>query len=262
MDWVVLVFFAPRNFASGKQQILLGSRDRDEPVAPIPLQLQLGIGAAALTHEPTLCASNPIHPAGKSGWTGPRRGGKGCGWDGRRPRAAGRTTVCRPQVPGCHLMVTKAAAGLPPTSAGTSLILAEKHQGSHQENVPADEADKLQPGGRGRRGLAFWGGRWAGDNGGIGGMPSSPSSCLVPQFPHRALRAQAAAHVWVSAGTPLPPAGALIRAEWDDLILWEMSLKTDQAADETPYCCGEGEGDGGTATSAPRPAPCSFPCSQ
>lgn len=87
------------------------------------------------------------------------------------------------QVPGCHLMVTKAAAGLPPTSAGTSLILAEKRQGSRQENVPADEADKLQPGGRGRRGSAFGGvggrqgQRW--ETCGIGGMPSSPSPALA-----------------------------------------------------------------------------------
>lgn len=166
-------------------------------------------------------------PAGRERLRPGREVAKGCG---ESPVPA--------QVPGCHFAVTKAAAGLPPTSAGTSLISAQKHQGSHQESIAADEADKFQPGGRGRRGAAFGG--WAGGkvrDRRDGELPEA-GACLVPQFPHRALRAQAAAHVWVAAGTPLPPAGARIRAERDDLILREMSLKTDQAADEKPYCRG------------------------
>lgn len=151
------------------------------------------------------------------------------------------------RVPGCHLMVTKAAGGLPPTSAGTSLILAQKHQGSHQENA----ADKLQPGGPGEEGIRVRGvGRRKGQSWESCGSSRSipePGVCLVPQFPHRGCSG-----LWVSAGTPLPP-GEQIRAKWDDLILWEMSLKADQAADETPDCCGRERGDGGTATSVPAP---------
>lgn len=46
-----------------------------------------------------------------------------------------------------------------------------------------------------------------------------------------------------------PPASAAIRAKPDEIILQEMSLKVDQAADEMSYCLG-GEG-----TVAPRPRP-------
>lgn len=92
---------------------------------PDPPSRKIGLGRAPAARE-------RLRPG--------REAAKGCG----------ESTVAA-RVPGCHFMVTKAAAGLPPTSAGTSLISAEKRQGSHQENIPADEADKLQPGGRGRR---------------------------------------------------------------------------------------------------------------
>lgn len=106
-------------------------------------------------------------PAGRERLRPGREAAKGCG-----------ESAVPARVPGCHLMVTKAAAGLPPTSAGTSLILAEKHQGSHQENVAADEADKLQPGGRGRRGAAFGG--WAGGEGSAGKAVGS-QRCRAPR---------------------------------------------------------------------------------
>lgn len=99
----------------------------------ILLQLRLHIGAAALTHEPTLCASDP--PSWKIGldWAPAGRERLWLGWEAAK--GCGEHTV-PPEVPGCKLMVTKAAGGLPPTSAGTSLILAEKHQGSYQGERP------------------------------------------------------------------------------------------------------------------------------
>lgn len=99
----------------------------------IPLQLRLRIGAAALTHEPTLRASDP--PSWKIGldWAPAGRERLWLGWEAAK--GCGEHTV-PPEVPGYKLMVTKAAGGLPPTSAGTSLILAEKHQGSYQGERP------------------------------------------------------------------------------------------------------------------------------
>lgn len=69
--------------------------------------------------------------------------------------------------------------------------------------------------------------------------------------------------MWVSAGAPLPPAGAQIRAERHDIILWEMSLKTDQAMDETSYCFGgerdRQQRDRGSLANHPLPSPALWP---
>jgi len=105
------------------------------PASPphVSIPPQLRIGAAALTHEPTSCVSDPPSrkigsdqaPAGRERLRLGREAAKGCG-----------EHAVPAKVPGCRLMVTNAAGSFPPTSAGTSLILAEKHQGSYQGERP------------------------------------------------------------------------------------------------------------------------------
>lgn len=79
-----------------------------------------------MTHEPISRASDP--PSWKIGSDRAPAGRERLrpGWEAAK--GCGEHTVPA-EVPGCQLMVTEAAGGLPPTSAGTSLILAEKHSG-------------------------------------------------------------------------------------------------------------------------------------
>lgn len=86
-----------------------------------------------MTHGPTSRVSHP--PSWKIGSDRGPAGRERLRLGQETAEGCGEHTVPA-KVPGCRLMVTEAAGGLPPTSARTSLILVEKHQGSYHGERP------------------------------------------------------------------------------------------------------------------------------